>query len=81
MSHETVVNMYDGEPLSKSCDDVVVELKRMLEMAEAGELTGIAAAYTHADNSTSFHWVGIAGHGAVGALERMKARMLMRMDE
>lgn len=67
---------------SKPVDEVVSALEVMLEDAKAGQIVAVAIAAECADGSTLT--VGGASRDRVvllGALERMKHRILMEMDE
>jgi len=79
MAHETVINVF-GEPLSESCDDVVELLERALEKARSGEICGVALAYNHVDNASSFGWAGTVSHGVLGALSRLQHQFMDKMD-
>lgn len=67
-------------PVRKPHPRLIAELERLLEMAEAGEITGMAAGYMHHDGLSSFSAIGVCvSYGMVGALELAKAHIISDM--
>jgi hypothetical protein len=63
-----VVSIY-GEQLDprKASDDVVAMLEEKLEQARAGELTGIAMAFTYFDRSSGHRRCGFVEPALIGS--------------
>lgn len=64
-----------GEPRpSEAC---IQCLERLLEMAKAGEITGVAAASVHHDGTASFDVSGfVGGYSLMGALEMARSSLV-----
>lgn len=57
-------------------DGCIKALRQMLEMAENGEITGIACARLHGDNLASYTIAGHVGpYGLLGAIDMAKAEL------
>lgn len=57
-------------------------LRELLEMAEAGEITGIACAKLHGDNLASYTIAGLVGpYSMLGAVDMAKSELQDLMKE
>lgn len=78
-----VRSLYGGdvnglEP-NESCVKV---LRELLDMAEAGEITGIACAKLHGDNTGSYTIAGMIGpYSLLGALDMMQSELRDAMKD
>lgn len=52
--------------------DVIDELRRLLEAAEAGEIVGLALSYNYGDKSTGHCVIGVVSYSMIGHLEMVK---------
>lgn len=54
----------------------IAKLQELLERAEAGEITGIACASLHGDNTASYTIAGLVGpYSLLGAVDMSKAEL------
>lgn len=72
---ENVVCVFGGQPIGRQPNGAAVDaLAELLEMAQAGEIKGVAVAAIHWDNLASARLAGqVGGYSAIGALEVLKA--------
>jgi hypothetical protein len=64
-------------PDAKPNETLVQELERLLEAARAGEIIGMAGAYRHKENVTTYSYAGVVGgYALLGALDCVKERLL-----
>ena len=58
-------------------ESVIEELERLLTMARAGEIQGLAAAVVHADNMSSYSIRGpvVGAYGLLGAVTIMSHKL------
>lgn len=50
---------------------VIEQAERLLDMARAGEIVGLASAYTYHDGASGQGWVGKVNRSTIGALTEM----------
>lgn len=74
----SVVSLHGGEVNTFTPNEGCIKaLREMLEMAEAGEITGIVCARLHGDNLGSYTIAGMAGpYSLLGALEMARSELL-----
>ena len=76
-----VTALHGGEVNSFTPNEGCIKaLREMLEMAEAGEITGIVCARLHGDNLGSYTIAGMAGpYSLLGALEMARSDLIESM--
>ena len=52
--------------------DVIDELRRLLEAAEAGEIVGVALSYSYSDTSSGHCVTGVVSYSMIGRIEMVK---------
>ena len=79
----SVVALHGGEVNTYTPNEGCIKaLREMLEMAEAGEITGIVCARLHGDNLGSYTIAGMAGpYSLLGALDMAHDELRQRMLE
>ena len=77
----SVVALHGGEVNTFTPNEGCIRaLRQMLEMAEAGEITGIVCARLHGDNLGSYTIAGMAGpYALLGAVEMARAELIDTM--
>lgn len=56
--------------------ELIADLERVLEMAKAGEIEGIAYAVQHADGCTNFYRIGRLTRAVIGALSILQTSIV-----
>lgn len=76
-----VVSLYGGaiRQHGEVSPAVVAEAERVLEMAKAGEIVGIAAVFVHHDECTSSSIHGLCGRMALGQLAIVQHDLCQRL--
>lgn len=77
----SVVSLHGGDVNTFTPNEGCIKaLREMLEMAEAGEITGIVCARLHGDNLGSYTIAGMAGpYSLLGALEMARGDLTESM--
>ncbi len=64
-------------PKQEANERLVEEIERLLDLARAGEIVGMAGTYLHKDKAASYSYAGVVGsYSLVGGLECAKTRLL-----
>lgn len=73
-----VVNIVGGTIVDhrKAVDDVVETCKRLMEMAESGEICGACVVVNYHDGSTGLFRSGVLTYSTIGRAEAAKMAML-----
>ena len=72
-----VASLHGGQVAGgKPNDGCVAKLKELLERAEAGDITGIACATLHSDNTASYSIAGLIGpYSLLGASDMARSEL------
>ncbi len=66
----------------KPNEGAIEEARKLLEMAESGEVTGFVVAKLHSDNLASYTIAGMAGpYSVLGALDMAKSDLIDLMKD
>ena len=72
-----VVSLYgDDQDPREASQCVVTVLERQLEKAKAGEIVGVALAFTYFDKSSGHDSAGIFPNSLIGAVARLQHELL-----
>ncbi len=66
-------------PAFEPRQDVIEECERLLEMARAGEIVGIAVSVRHAGVTTSSNFAGVVGPAMIGEMAICSHELSRRM--
>lgn len=80
---DNVASLYGGDVNTFTPNESCIKaLREMLEMAEAGEITGIVCARLHGDNLGSYTIAGMIGpYSLLGALDMVKSELQDAMKD
>ena len=84
MASDGKVVSLNGQPIPPIGDpspEVIAQLERLLEMARAGQIVGVAACLEHGDGATSGVVTGVVSRGLIGAVEMSKYDLIKALEE
>lgn len=79
----TIVSIRDNTPVANPSEPdqlVIEEIERLLELARAGEIIGIAWGALHYDGIGTNHFEGRVSRNTVGQLVSVTTRISLRID-